>query len=128
MQLVIALLLLAHGIGHVLFEANSWGYWKADAGRAGLFENVLHTSQTVEGVVGLLWMIPLVGFVASAWGLYFDATWWRGSLLAASIVSAALIVAWWDGVTPSAQIYALIFDGIVIAVLVFQGIQGVSAA
>lgn len=128
MQLVIAVILLVHGIGHVLFAANSWGYWKADAGRAAFFENVLHASQTLEGVVGLLWIIPLVGFAAGAWGFYSETTWWRTVLLAASITSAALVVVWRKGLVPSTALYAVIVDVIVIAVLVWQASQGLSAA
>lgn len=65
---VVALAVLAHGIGHVLFVANAWGYWKGDVGRPSFFTNVLHASSSVEGIVGILWLLPLVGFVAAAWG------------------------------------------------------------
>ncbi len=126
MQLVISVILLAHGVGHILFAANSWGYWKADAGRAPLFEDVLHVSQKLEGIVGLLWIIPLVGFAASAWGVYNAAAWWPAALLLSSVISAMLVVAWWKGVTPSTALYALIVDIVAIAFLIWQSSQGFS--
>jgi hypothetical protein len=126
MELVISLILLAHGVGHALYAANSWGYWKADAGRAPLFENVLHASQSVEGIIGLLWLLPLAGFAAGAWAFYRHETWAPAALLASSIISAALILMWWGGLTPSTTVFALVVDVIVIAVLIWQVAHGLS--
>ena len=69
MRYLITIALFAHGIGHLLFLTNSWGIWKGgDEGRSWLFSGVLGVGQTVEGIFGLLWLIPLVGFVGLSWG------------------------------------------------------------
>ena len=62
---LITIALFAHGVGHLFFLTNSWGIWKGgDEGRSWLFSGILGPGQTVEGILGLLWLIPLVGFVA----------------------------------------------------------------
>jgi hypothetical protein len=62
---LITISLFAHGVGHLLFVANSWGYWKGgEEGHSWLFSGMLGVGQAVEGIFGLLWFIPLVGFVA----------------------------------------------------------------
>lgn len=119
-QIIVALLLLAHGIGHVLFLANSWGYWKTGVARASLFQEVLHADQTFEGIVGLLWLIPLVVFSVAAWGYTVDAIWWRSAALAAATVSVILLVVWWNSLNTSSLIYALLFDLTVITILLWQ--------
>lgn len=127
MQIIVAVLFLAHGVGHVLFLANSWGLWKGATGRAAFFENVLHASPTVEWIAGIFWVIPLVGFVATAWGFYSDAAWWRTAALASAVVSAALIVVWWNGLTASSTIFALIFNIAVVAILLYQQSTGAAS-
>jgi hypothetical protein len=65
LRYLITAALFAHGVGHLLFLANSWGVWKGDEEtRSWLFSGVLGAGQTVEGIFGLLWLIPLAGFVA----------------------------------------------------------------
>lgn len=43
------LVLFMHGIGHMLFMANTWGYWRTTSGRAWLLTDVLHLSQPLQG-------------------------------------------------------------------------------
>ena len=62
---LITIVLFMHGVGHLLFLANSWGYWKgSEEGRSWLFSGLLGAGQAIEGIFGLLWIIPLIGFVA----------------------------------------------------------------
>ena len=60
---VVAMALLAHGIGHMLFLANSWGYWKASSGRAGVFAGM---PQGTEGAIArqLRWAVDVLSAVA----------------------------------------------------------------
>ena len=45
---LIARAFFAHGVGLLLFPANSWGYWKGDEeGRSWLFSGVLGAGQTL---------------------------------------------------------------------------------
>lgn len=126
MQIIIALVLLGHGIGHVLFAANSWGYWKTGVARSSLFSDVLHADQTFEGIVGILWLIPVLGFVAAAGGYYANTIWWRDVALAAASISALLLVVWWNSLNTASVIYALTLDLAVITILLWQSLATVS--
>ena len=124
-QIIIALLLLGHGVGHALFLANSWGYWKSDGSRSAFFENVLHAEQTLEGIAGILWLLPLIGFAASAWGCYSGAAWWSTVAISAALLSVLMIALWWSSLNPSSIVFALGVDVTVIVVLLAQQYAGV---
>jgi hypothetical protein len=113
--------LFAHGIGHLLFLTNSWGIWKGgDEGRSWLFSGMLGAGQTVEEIFGLLWLIPLVGFVAVSWGYLTHQGWWPQLALASAAISLATIVLWWGGLVVGSAFFALVFDLAVIAVVLWQ--------
>ena len=45
-RLLVAIVLFAHGVGHLLFVANSWGFWRGgEAGRSRLFSGLLGAGQ-----------------------------------------------------------------------------------
>ena len=90
-RLLFMIAMLLHGIGHVLFLMNTWGYWKDGSRRAGLFPDVLALSQTGEGIIGLLWLAPLAGFVIGTWGLLNQNAWWSPLALATAILSSVMI-------------------------------------
>ena len=86
----------------------------------GLFSGMLGAGQTVEGIFGLLWLIPLVGFVAVSWGYLTHQGWWAQPALASAIISLAMIVLWWGGLVVGSAFFALVFDQAVIAVVLWQ--------
>jgi hypothetical protein len=117
MRLLIATVLFAHGAGHLLFLANSWGYWRGgEEGRSWLFSGVLGAGQTIEGIFDLLWLVPLIGFVAVSWGYFTQQGWWPQLALASVGISLAMIVLWWGGINTSSAFFALVVDIVVIVV------------
>jgi hypothetical protein len=121
LRYLITLALFAHGVGHLLFLANSWGVWKGDEeGRSWLFSGMLGAGQTLEGVFGLLWLIPLVGFVAVSWAYLTHQGWWLQLALASAAISLAMIVLWWGSLVVGSAFFALLFDLAVIAVVLWQ--------
>ena len=117
---LITVALLLHGVGHVLFLMNSWGLSRTDAGRSWLFSGVLGAGQTVEGIFGLMWLVPLIGFVAVTWGYFTQGGWWPPLALAFAALSLAMIVLFWGGINTSNAFFALVFDLVVIAVVLWQ--------
>lgn len=111
------LVLFMHGIGHMLFMANTWGYWRTTSGRAWLLSDVLHLSQPLQGMVGLLWIVPLVGFVAATGAFLLHDPRWSFLSIASAIISSFLIIVWWSGLNTSSAIFALVFNIVIIAVL-----------
>ena len=114
---VIALALLGHGVGHLLFIGNAWGYWKSGGGRAALFAGL---PQTAEGLIGLLWIIPLVAFVVATGGFVSEQAWWQPVLLAAAGISLVMVVVFWGSLTSANAFWAVAFDLVVIGVLLWQ--------
>src|SRR5690242_16883687 len=47
-------------------------------------------------VLAVVWLIPLVGFLAGTYGLWIGAEWWRPVLTAAAIVSIGVVLPWWN--------------------------------
>lgn len=117
---LIALALLAHGIGHVLFAGNSWGTWRTEPSRAGFFTKVLHVGQTAEGVMGMIWLLPMVGFMAVAWGFYAETGWWQQAALISAGTSTMLMLLWWGSLNESSALFALLFDLAVIGIVLIQ--------
>jgi hypothetical protein len=121
LRYLITIALFTHGIGHLLFLTNSWGIWKGgDEGRSWLFSGILGAGQTVEGIFGLLWLIPLVGFVAVSWGYLTHQGWWPQLAVVSAAISLAMIVLWWGGLVVGSAFFALVFDLAVIAVVLWQ--------
>ncbi len=118
---LITIAFFAHGVGHLLFVANSWGYWKgSDEGHSWLFSGMLGVGQGIEGIFGLLWFIPLVGFVAVSWGYLAHLGWWPQLALISAAISLAMIVLWWGSLVTGSAFFALVFDVAAIAVVLWQ--------
>ena len=121
LRYLITIALFTHGIGHLLFLTNSWGIWKGgDEGRSWLFSRRLGAGQTLEGIFGLLWLIPLVGFVAVSWGYLTHQGWWPQLALASAAISLAMRVLLWGGLVVGSAFFAVVFDLAVIAVVLWQ--------
>ena len=120
MRTLIALLLVVHGIGHVLFIANAWGYWTTGDTRSWLFGRALGLGQRVEGFFGLLWLVPAMGFVAGGWALVESQGDARLLLLSAAAISLTMIVVWWGSLVTASAFFALLVDLAVIAYLLFR--------
>ena len=112
--------MLLHGIGHVLFLMNTWGYWKAANQRAWLFADTLKLSQTAEGIIGVLWLAPLLGFLIGTWGFFAHQAWWAPFALTAAILSSVMIVLWWNSLNTSRAFFALVFNIVVLVVVLWQ--------
>ena len=121
LRYLITVALFAQGVGHLLFLANSWEVWKGgEEGRSRLFSGMLGAGQTLEGVFGFLWLIPLIGFVAVSWGYFAHQEWWPQLALASAAISLATIVLWWGGLVVGSAFFALVFDLAVIVVVLWQ--------
>jgi hypothetical protein len=104
---LITIALFAHGVGHLLFLANFWGYWKGgEEARSWLFSGTLGAGQAVEGIFGLLWLIPLVGFGAVSWGYLAHQVWWPQLALASAALSLAMIILWWGSLVTGSVFFA----------------------
>jgi len=125
LRYLITIALFAHGVGHVLFLANSWGYWRGnEEGRSWLVSGVLGAGRVVEGVFGLLWLVPLAGFVAVTWGYFSHQGWWPQLMMASAAISVVVVVLWWGSLVTGSAFFALVFDMVVIVIVLWQLASG----
>ena len=114
----IIIVLLAHGIGHILGFLEAWTSIPAG------FNNqpwVLSNTVTIESPIGrafgLLWLIALIAFLGAVFGLLGHQEWWRSLAVMAAFTSLIAILPWWNTVTPSARFGAVVVDIVVIVAL-----------
>jgi hypothetical protein len=119
-RVLFTIAMVFHGIGHVLFLMNAWGYWKTAHERAWLFADGLKLSQTGEGIIGVLWLVPLIGFLIGTWGYVTQQSWWSSPALTAAILSSVMILLWWSSLNPSSAFFALAFNAVLLAVVLWQ--------
>jgi hypothetical protein len=88
-----ALIIAAHGIGFSLWILPSWLGFKVGPGREWIFSGVSITSP-IGKLFGLLALILIVGFLATAWGIFTSAAWWAPVGLVAAAVAMAVVILW----------------------------------
>lgn len=89
-KLMVAGVIGAHGVGHVLGWLPAWGIAK--------LEGVSSSSWLLTGIAGdggsrlaagVVFMVPTLGFVAAAAGLLTGQPWWRQVAVGSAAVSLA---------------------------------------
>ena len=114
---VVALAVLGHGIGHVLFMPFLFGAMRLDAtGQSWLLTPALGDG-LVRAVASIAAGAALVAFVLAAGGIALQSPWWRPVAIAGAAASIGLVVAMWGGLQPSSAIWALAFDAAVLVAL-----------
>ncbi len=114
-RIVVALVIMVHGIGHVLFLAPCLGItqWGQSA-HSWLLTTTL--GDVAARVIGsLLWLMVIVGFVAAGIGLLGQLAWWRTLATASAGVSLLALVLFVSGSTMQPVLSAAVMD---IAILV----------
>ena len=114
-RIVVALVILAHGIGHVLFLAPCLGFtqWGSPA-HSWLLTRALGDAPT--RVIGsLLWLVVIAGFMAAGVGLLGQYGWWRTLAVASAGVSLLALVLFLNGGQVQPVLSAALMD---VAILV----------
>jgi hypothetical protein len=120
MNVVLALVVLAHGIGHVLFLAPTvrFANWADQTGHSWLVTPLLGDMAT-QLVGGLIWIATIALFVAGAGGFLGGQDWWRAATVAGAILSIVGIVLMWDGIATTNAVLALVFDVLILGSLLW---------
>lgn len=114
----IIIVVLAHGIGHIMGFMAAWtNVPMGFTDRPSLLSNTLTLESTIGRAFGLLWLVALVAFLGSVYGLVAHQEWWRTLMLAAAFISLVAIVPWWNTVTPGPRFGATLVDVVIIAAL-----------
>lgn len=124
LRTVLAAVIAAHGIGHILFLVPLLG--AADWGQS--TRSWLLTGETPVRLVGIMiWIAVLVGFAAAAYGLWNQETWWRGAAVAASVISIAGLALFWASPATSPAVSALVFNVLLLGALLIAHWPSVEA-
>ena len=118
LRIIIALILLAHGIGHVMGFMGAWttipsglsgGHWL-------LSSNVMLDS-ALGRAFGLLWLVALIATVGAALGLLFQQEWWPLLAVASAVLSLVAIGPWLNLMPLGSAIGAVLVDVVVLVAL-----------
>ena len=121
-KILIAVVLFAHGIGHVLGPLQVFKVTAASPtwnGDSWLLSGV--TGQTVSNVIGLaLWVVAMIGFVAASAVVmgWLPASWWVPLAVVSSVVSLVAIALFPNAFPMTSTIAAAVVDVVVLAAVV----------
>lgn len=90
---MVALLLVGHGLIHVLGPLEIWGV--ADIAEL-TGRPAIDLGTTATDVLAAAWLIPLAVFVAAGVGALVIRPWWRLLAVVGVVVSQTIIVMWWN--------------------------------
>lgn len=116
-RIVLAVVVGAHGIGHVLFLMPLLGIaeWE-QSGRSWLLGRI--GGDVVTRIVGsLIWLLAIAGFVAVAVGLLGQLSWWREVAIGSALVSMVGLLLFWSSPVSSSTLAPLVFDVVVLLAL-----------
>jgi hypothetical protein len=118
LKLLIATIVLAHGVGHLLFLAPTLriAAWAGQSGHSWALAPLIGDG-LARATGGLIWVSAIGLFVAAVGGFVLDAEWWRPVAMGAAVVSVIGIVVMWDGIAPSSAVFALVVDLVVLVAL-----------
>jgi hypothetical protein len=121
LRVILAIVVGAHGVGHILFLVPSLGI--ADWGQSTqswLLTNAL--GDTLTRLIGAaIWLVATLGFCAVAVGIFTQTEWWRSLAVVSAVVSIVGLVLFWANPAASSAYFALAFDAaVLVALLVFH--------
>jgi len=109
-KIVTAAVLLAHGIGHVMAPQAAFLPPGAFPRTATAAVGGMTITSGVGRLMAVVWIVPLLGFLAGTYGLWTGADWWRPVLAAAAVVSIAVVLPWWNVMPAFSYIGAIAVD------------------
>jgi len=118
MTMLIAVVVLAHGVGHILFLGPALRVvaWADQTSHSWLLTAALGDGPS-RAIASLVWSAAIVLFVAGVAGYVTDAAWRRAATVIAALVSLVGIVVFWDGLAMPSAVFALIADLTILAAL-----------
>lgn len=114
LRIVLAFVVAAHGIGHILFlmplvSSTTWGQSAQSW--------VLGGNGLAKVVGSVIWLVSLVGFWAAAFGIFRETAWWQTVAIVSAAVSTVGLILFWTRPSTSPAISALVFNLLVLAAL-----------
>ena len=114
LRMVLALVVGAHGLGHVLFLVSLLGV--ADWGQSA-HSWLLGDGWLAKGLGSVIWIVVMVVLTAVAIGLFQSTNWWRMMAVGAAAVSSLGLLLFWAVPATSPATSALVFNLLVLGSL-----------
>jgi hypothetical protein len=119
LRILVALVILVHGIGHVLFLAPCLGMTQwGQAAHSWLLTRALGDGPT-RAIGALLWLAVIVGFTAAAMGLLGQQAWWRPVASGAAGVSLLALALFANGISRQPLLSAGLMDVAILVALLW---------
>jgi 2-hydroxy-6-oxonona-2,4-dienedioate hydrolase len=120
MRIAFVLVLILHGVAHLVGFLGPWGLLPATPPSAApapspnaLFGGRLTLGDTAARGFGVIWLVAALSFVIVAIGFWRRDSWSLPALVSASLASLALSAAWW----PAARIGVLVNVAIILTLV-----------
>jgi len=101
MRIAAAIFVGMHGVGHIIWFFSTWT--QRILGREGRAQLETHRDDFVVEpkaaggkAVGILSLLVMAGFVASAWGIWNETSWWPPLLIGSAGASMLVILSMWN--------------------------------
>ena len=116
MKIAIIALLTVHGLIHAMGFAGAWGLAEFEgASRVPTNFVTAGPNAPIVRILGLVWLVALVAFLAAAYLLLVDSTAWRPVAVAAAAVSMIPVALWWQSAPMGAVANVLVLGAVVLA-------------
>jgi hypothetical protein len=118
-RLGLALVVFAHGVGHILFlgPVVGLGNWAGQTGQSWLLTGAVGENAT-RAIATFTWSAVIALFIGGVGGFLVGAEWWRGAIVMAAALSITGIVVFWGGIATSSAMFAIVADVVILAALV----------
>lgn len=92
-----AFVLLAHGAIHAMGFLGATGISRVEnvSGTPSILFTQLSAGDPLLIAFGGLWLIAMLGFMASAVGLMANQPWWPSLTVASALISSLVVALWW---------------------------------
>ena len=124
LRIVIAIILVGHGIGHMMGFVGTWTNWQPFPEPSfnespWIFSDGIFIQSALGKVFGIFWLAAMIGFIAAAVGLVANQAWWPSITIIASILSLLAVIPWWNTFTPGimSKVSAVVVDIIILIAL-----------
>jgi hypothetical protein len=116
MKIAIIGLLSVHGLIHAIGFAGAWGLAEFEgASRVPTNFVTAGPNDPIVRILGLVWLVALVAFLAAAYLLLVDSTAWRPLAVAAAVISMVPVALWWQNAPMGAVAIALVLLAVFLA-------------
>jgi len=121
MRTAAAVFVASHGIGYIIWFMSAWTPSALRSSKSLTFPANAPATGILGKAIGLLSLAVLAGFVASAWGIWHETSWWPVSLIGSVVASTPVAFTIWNPVGVVSLLATLANVGLVAAIVMPWG-------